>query len=118
MEDDYKIHPNLTINYGLRGSLFSQVGPFTSKIDSKEYEKGEIVKTYTGLEPRISGKFSFDHSKSIKAGITFTNQYAHLVSNSANTLPIDVWVPSTDIVKPQKGIQYALGYFQNLKDNT
>ncbi|MEL6924371.1 MAG: TonB-dependent receptor, partial [Bacteroidota bacterium] len=42
----------------------------------------------------------------------------HLVSNSTNTLPLDVWVPSSEIVEPQRGIQYALGYFKNFnKDN-
>ncbi|MCF0206068.1 MAG: TonB-dependent receptor, partial [Fibrobacter sp.] len=30
------------------------------------------------------------------------------------TLPIDLWVACSDKVMPQKGSQYALGYFQNL----
>ncbi|HMR89754.1 MAG TPA: TonB-dependent receptor, partial [Saprospiraceae bacterium] len=42
----------------------------------------------------------------------------HLVSNSSSTLPADVWVPSTEVVKPQRGIQYALGVFKNLENDT
>jgi hypothetical protein len=32
-------------------------------------------------------------------------------------LPTDIWIPSTDIVKPQFGTQYSLGYFRNFKNN-
>jgi hypothetical protein len=33
------------------------------------------------------------------------------------SLPTDLWVPSTDIVKPQEGHQWAGGYFHNFFDN-
>jgi hypothetical protein len=39
------------------------------------------------------------------------------VSNAASTLPTDLWVPSTYLVKPQLGWLYAAGYFQNFNDN-
>jgi len=32
-------------------------------------------------------------------------------------LPTDVWVPSSERVKPQQGIQYALGYFKNFRND-
>ena len=73
---------------------------------------------YFGLEPRGSLKYTIDPSLSLKAGIAKTNQYIHLVSNSTSTLPTDIWVPSSEIVKPQQGLQYALGIFKNWKDNT
>ena len=117
IQDDYKINPDLSINVGLRGSVFSQVGPYTSKIDGRRYEDLEPVKTYWGLEPRISGKYSISPDASFKIGLSLNNQYLHLVSNSTSTLPTDIWVPSTEIVKPQRGIQYALGYFKNFAEN-
>ena len=116
--DDFKVNERLSLNVGLRASMFTQVGPYTSKITpEKFYENLEPVKTYIGLEPRASFKYGVSAASSIKAGIAFTNQYVHLVSNSTGTLPTDVWVPSSEIIKPQKGIQYAIGYFQNLADN-
>ena len=39
------------------------------------------------------------------------------VFNNGSTLPTDVWVPSTYIVKPQVAWQYSAGYFHNFKDN-
>ena len=116
-QDDIKVNNKFGINVGLRYSLFSQLGPYTSKITGKEYGSFEPAITYSGLEPRISFKYSTSASSSIKGGITFTNQYLHLVSNSSSTLPTDIWVPSTEIVKPQKGTQYALGWFKNLKND-
>src|SRR5690606_39540274 len=42
----------------------------------------------------------------------------HLLSNSTSGTPIDLWIPSSDNVKPQFVDQYAAGYYRNFKDNT
>lgn len=116
--DEWKISPSLTINAGLRYSVFQQVGPYQSKIDTTVfYDELEPVKTYQGLEPRLSGTLLVSPTSSLKFGISYTNQYLHLVSNSTSTLPTDVWVPSTELVRPQTGVQYALGYFRNFSNN-
>ena len=116
--DDWKINSRLSINTGLRFSIFSQLGPYTSKITGEEFGSFEAAKTYTGWEPRVSFKYGLANSLSFKGGVTFTNQYLHLVSNSSSTLPTDIWVPSTEIVRPQSGIQYALGVFKNWLDDS
>ncbi len=115
--DDMRLSDRLGVNIGLRLSLFNQLGPYESALDGTVYKKGESVVTYTNLEPRFSMRYSLTPSSSFKAGVTVTNQYLHLVSNSSSTLPADVWVPSSERVKPQRGIQYALGYFRNFRDN-
>ena len=117
IQDDWKINDKLRVNVGLRGTMFAQLGPYTSTFDGTEYAKNELVKTYFGLEPRASANYKVNETTSLKAGITFTNQYLHLVSNSTSTLPTDVWVPSSELVKPQQGLQYAAGWFQNFKNN-
>lgn len=111
--DDMKLSSKWSINTGLRYSIFSQVGPYTSKLTGKEYGTFESAITYTGIEPRVSFKYASSKDLSFKGGVTLANQYLHLVSNSSSTLPTDIWVPSTEIVKPQIGIQYAVGAFKN-----
>ncbi|MEZ4987237.1 MAG: TonB-dependent receptor [Saprospiraceae bacterium] len=115
--DDWKVSPRLSVNYGLRFSTFTQLGPYTSPLNGEVFGKGDPVITYTGQEPRLSTRIILSPQSSVKAGITVTNQYLHLVSNSTSTLPADVWVPSSQRIKPQRGIQYAAGYFRNSADN-
>ena len=117
IQDDWRVSKRLSINAGFRYSFFTQLGPYESKVNEENYKKGEVVKTYYGWEPRLSMKLSTWPGQSIKAGVSKTTQYVHLVSNSSSTLPADVWVPSTEIVDPQDGIQYAMGYFANFWDN-
>lgn len=117
--DDWKISNIFSVNVGMRFSMFQQLGPYDSKLDTgRTYGTFEPVKTYFGVEPRFSGKATLSKFSSIKAGITVGRQYVHLVSNSTSTLPTDLWVPSTEKVRPQWGVQYALGYFHNFFNNT
>jgi len=116
--DDIKLGDKWAVNTGFRFSVFQQVGPYTSKITGEEFNSFQPAKTYTGLEPRLSINYKASDNFSIKSGIAVTTQYLHLVSNSSSTLPADVWVPSTEIVKPQRGTQYALGFFRNFKNDT
>jgi len=117
IQDDYKMSKALSFNLGLRATYFALAGPYTSPISGKEYGALEVVKPFWGVEPRISMKYQLSKSSSFKAGITYTRQYLHLVSNSTTTLPTDVWVPSSEKVDPQRGVQYAIGYFRNFKNN-
>jgi hypothetical protein len=119
VSDNWKISPIVTLDYGLRLSGFQHIGPYTSQLEKpvKTYAKGEKVKNYSGIEPRLGAKVKVDETSSIKVGVTSTTQYLHLVSNSTSSLPADVWVMSSELVQPQRGIQYALGYFRNFDDN-
>ena len=125
VQDDWEINDKLKVNAGLRYSAFSQVGPFTrytrdqfgNRTDSMYFSKGKSVKTYGGFEPRLTLRYALDDATSIKAAITRNLQYIHLASNSASTLPTDLWVPSTLYVQPQKGWQYAAGFFKNFKED-
>ncbi|NLB85762.1 MAG: TonB-dependent receptor [Bacteroidales bacterium] len=120
--DDFKISDRLTIYAGFRAAIFNQVGKFTryvkdedlmNNIDTIVYKKGENVAFYDSYEPRASIKFSLDKNSSLKASFMQNKQFIHLASLSASTLPTDLWVPCSDVVKPQGGRQYAIGYFRN-----
>ncbi|HSC55210.1 MAG TPA: TonB-dependent receptor [Phnomibacter sp.] len=125
LQDDWDINDKFRIGAGIRASGFAQVGPYMkyvkdddgNAIDSSYYSKGSTVQYYGGFEPRLTLRLNTGKSSSIKAAITRNIQYIHLATNSGTTLPTDLWVPSTYRVQPQEGWQYAVGYFQNFKDN-
>ncbi len=126
IQDDWELDDKWKVHYGLRWSTFTQIGPYTkytrdadgNKLDSTVYQKFSPVKTYGGLEPRITLRYAMNDQSSFKVAVTRNLQFIHLVSNSGTTLPTDLWVPSTYIVKPQISWQYAAGYFRNFHDNT
>lgn len=124
--DEVEINENLKMNIGLRFSAFSHVGPFkryykdpsTGVTDStREWNSGEHISTYNGLEPRLSIRYLFKDNSSVKIGVSKNNQYIHLASMSGVSLPTDLWFPSSELVRPQIGIQYSAGYFRNFKQN-
>jgi hypothetical protein len=123
--DEFDVNEKIRINAGLRYSTYSHVGPFTryvkgdiSKPDTAiQYQRGDLIKFYHGLEPRISARFLLRDKSSIKAGYSYNYQYVHLTSLSAVSLPTDIWYPSTDIAKPQIGWQASVGYFRNFFDD-
>lgn len=126
LQDDWEPGEKWKINYGIRWSNFTQIGKFTryvrdadgNKLDSTVYGSFEPVKSYGGFEPRLTIRYAVNETTSLKAAITRNIQYIHLVTNSGTTLPTDLWVPSTYVVRPQISWQYAAGFFRNFSDNT
>jgi hypothetical protein len=125
INDDFDVTELIKISAGLRYSFFAHVGPYDRYVlndvgkiaDTITYKRQELIKMYNNLEPRISAKFGINARSSIKASFTMNYQYIHLASYTSVSLPTDIWVPSTSIVKPQLGYQYSLGYFMNFMKN-
>ena len=124
--DDFDVNDVLKVNAGLRYSMYHHVGPFTRYIKgdgistsdtSIQYSRGNVIKFYNGLEPRISLRWLLPDKSSIKAGYSYNYQYVHLTSLSAVSLPTDIWFPSTDIAKPEIGWQGSIGYFRNFMND-
>ena len=125
INDEFDLTDRIRINGGLRYSIFRFVGPFDRFVQSNvgtitdtiRYSAGEEIATYSGLEPRLTLRYRLNERSSVKAAYSLNYQYVHLATLSGVSLPTDVWVPSSDIVKPQRSIQYAAGYFQNFLNN-
>lgn len=122
--DDFDINDKLRLNAGLRYSYFQMVGPYDyytkdsqGNQDTTVYKSGQKIAEYGGLEPRLSLRYSTGLHSSLKASYTKTNQYLHLASISGSTLPADLWIPSSRLVKPQLATQYAIGYFKNFRED-
>ncbi len=99
--DEYDISNKVSVNYGIRIPVFYAAGA-----------------TYSSFEPRITTKFSINPSTSVKISWTQMNQFLHSVPNSTASLPTDIWLSSSKIIKPQKSSQVAIGLFRNFKDNS
>ena len=125
VSNSQQISERFQIYYGLRLALFSNVGPGDFYQFDKDgdliqlisYENFKWVKTQGGPEPRLALNYQFDSQSSVKASYNRIFQFIHLLSNSTSSTPTDVWLPSSDNVKPQISDQWSLGYFRNSKTN-
>lgn len=124
IQDEFDITDRWRVNAGLRASAFQQIGPYKkpiynsegTAIDTVRYETLSSVKNYGALEPRISIRYALNSESSLKASFNHNAQYIHMVSINGS-FPSDFWVPSTQSVQPQRGEQYSIGYFKNIKNN-
>jgi hypothetical protein len=120
----WKASTALSFTYGLRVSAFSILGAGNyydldasgNVIGATSYKKGELVKTYVNLEPRFAAALQLNESTSIKASYVRNAQNLHLISNSNASSPIDRWVASTNIIKPERSNQVSLGFYKNLSE--
>jgi hypothetical protein len=131
IQGDFELTPKLSLSAGLRYSIFQRLGPediyifdfndirgrYPNVIDTVEYDPGQNIKTYSGLEPRVSLRYLLFPSSSIKVSFYRGYQYLHLISNTTSTTPQDYWISSGPYLKPQIGDQFSAGYFQNLNND-
>jgi len=124
INDDFKATEKLTVNYGLRLSMFSVLGGDTFNTydngvltDSRFLEKGKFGKTYVNLEPRITANYRINEVSSIKGGYARNTQNLHLLSNSSSGNPTDQWIGSSYSVKPEIADQISAGYSRNFNNN-
>ncbi|MEQ1554679.1 MAG: TonB-dependent receptor, partial [Ferruginibacter sp.] len=139
LDIDQKIFKKLTINYGLRYSMFYRLGnqninvyannnavvfndnfkiyEKAKPIGVAKYGKNETIAKFNNPEPRVSISYAFNENKSVKASYNRMAQYLHLISNTSSPTPLDIWAPSDNYFKPQLLDQFAIGYFQNFKDD-
>lgn len=127
ISDEFDISPRLLISGGLRFTLFTTFGPRTQYVysansprtlenivDTVFYNKGNILKSYPGLEFRFSSRFVITPYLSVKAGIQRNYQYLHMISNTTSMTPTDIWKLSDNYIRPQRGDQFSLGIYKNL----
>ena len=93
-EDEIFIAYNLTLNAGLRLSMFTSSGS-----------------TWLNPEPRAALKWMIAKNFCTKLSYTRMSQYAHLVSAMYIELPTNSWMPSTPGAPPMISDQIAGGFY-------
>lgn len=125
VSNEQRLGNRLTLRYGLRMSLFQNMGEALvynyddnyGATDSVYYGNGRIYHTQPAFEPRLGLVFRTGPRSSLKAAYARNTQFMQLANNSASGSPIDVWFAAGPNIKPQKSDMVSLGYFQNLRDN-
>lgn len=131
ISDKYEVTNWLSLNLGLRYSLYRYIGsknvyhyatesamsPETI-IDTIKYNDGELISQYQYPEPRVAIRLSVDENSSIKIGYNYNAQYIQLLSNTAAATPTDIWKLADYHIKPITSNQVSFGYFRNFLDNT
>lgn len=131
LTDNFTLSSKLTLDFGLRYSLYYFLGPnkvytFQSGlpktrktiIDSILYTSNRSICNYSGLEPRLSLRYSISDNSSVKLSYNRIHQYINLVSNTAVMTPSDVWKLSSPDLKPLTSDHIAIGYFRNFRNNS
>lgn len=125
VSNEQKIGSSFTLEYGLRWSVFQNLGKATiysfdenyNVTDTLSYGSGTIYHTQQGLEPRLGMVYTLAGNQSFKASYNRTRQYLQQTHLSSTGTPIDVWFPASPNVKAQLADQWALGYFRNFQNN-
>ncbi|MCB0402388.1 MAG: carboxypeptidase-like regulatory domain-containing protein [Flavobacteriales bacterium] len=129
ISNEQDLSKRLRVHYGLRASLFQNVGVDTSyvfdtsnpdvyQVQDTVTNSGGIFNSYFNLEPRLSIRYMLNENASLKATYNRMTQYLHQANNSTSSSPLSVWFSSSLLVEPQLADQVALGYFRNFKENT
>ena len=130
VSNQQRLSEKLTLDYGVRLSIFQNVG--TSDVysydnptdhtniirtDTTHYGAWENIKTYVNLEPRIGLRYIVAEGQSIKLSYNRMVQNTHQIAAGTVPVPFNTWNPSGYYLKPQLADQVAGGYFRNFKDN-
>jgi hypothetical protein len=129
--DKYTVNTKLSIEGGLRYSLYNYLGPqniynyapgvpleTTSVIDSTYYGAGKIIQTYQYPDVRLSARYILDDVSSVKVSFNTLHQFIHQLTNTTAISPTDIWKLSGPHIQPQAGQQLSLGYYHDFKSHT
>ncbi len=83
----------LNVQMGLRWSAMAVDGTF-----------------YQSLQPRFDLSWRPWSRFQVHTGFSYNQQYLHLLSTSGVGLPTDIWVPSSQQIRPQEARQVVLGF--------
>lgn len=128
--NEQKLLPRLTIEYGLRVSMYNYLGkgkayyfrdtiPNTTRPlnETRTYAAGKLIKDYINPEPRFSANYVVNSFSSVKVSYNRMAQYIQLISNTAASTPLDVYTIASNNLKPLIADQGSVGYFRNFKQN-
>ncbi len=130
ISDEFDLTHFMSLSAGLRYSFYSNFGPKTQYnytaglprtteniTDTTNHASGPIT-FYSGPELRFSSNVRLSGTSSLKIGYNRMYQYIQMISNTAAMAPTDIWKLSDKYLKPQRGDQFSIGYYKNLRNGS
>lgn len=99
IEDDMRLWEKLKMNLGVHASGF--------------YVQDKL---YTSFQPRLGMRYLLPNGIALKGSFATMRQYVQLLTNESIGLPTDLWLPTTELVKPQDSWQAAIGVAKTIKN--
>lgn len=96
-EDDWLLSNKFKVNLGVHASAFKAKANW-----------------YGSVQPRAGLRYLLPGDIALKASYAQMAQYVHFLTNNSSTLPTDLWVPSTDKIKPMLSQQVAAGFAKTI----
>ena len=100
VSDDIRISGKFNINAGIRIPVFF-------KSDAR----------YNHIEPRLSLLYLLSRTSSFKASYSRMHQFIHLAQTYNASFPAEIWIGSSNLVKPQASQQVSGGVYKNFREN-
>ncbi len=100
ISDDIKVTNHFNIYAGVRLPVFFKPGV-----------------RYVDIEPRLSLLYLLNMTSSIKLAYSRMHQYIHLVQSYNASFPAEIWIGSSNLVKPQASHQVSAGLYKNFNNN-
>lgn len=66
-------------------------------------------RAFGAVEPRLAARLRVTRDLSLTGSLGGGVQYVHLLANSGLGLPTDLWLPSTERVRPERGLSATAG---------
>jgi hypothetical protein len=125
LSDEWKASDKLTLLFGLRMNGMFVMGPGTFKSYQADgmvstintIGSGKLLKSYINPEPRFSASYLLNEKESVKFSYGRNTQNIHLLSNSTSSTPTDVYVMSSNNIKPEIADQLSAGYYRNFSND-
>ncbi len=127
LSDEFKLFRRLGVLIGLRYSHYQALGPqqvdiyregfpklYYNVLHQEEFSRGEVLKTYRGIEPRLALNWRLSGNSSVKASYNRLHQYIFLLSNTIAVAPADQWKLCDYHLLPPRSDQFSVGYYHDL----
>lgn len=98
-EDQIKATNNIDLILGLRGSMIRSRGT-----------------NYFALLPSIVLNMELSEDNLLRLTYSRSNQFLHLLTTSGLGLPTDIWLPTTDQLRPESAWQYSASFLSRFTE--